>query len=86
GSSMSNRKVLAISASLSATSKTARVVEAVLDELRGQKIETEHLVLRHLDPGALLSADVQAPSVASFLEKVAAAHGLIIATPIYKAS
>ena len=83
---MNVRKVLAISASPSMTSKTSRVTEAVLRALRRLEIDTEHVVLRELNPAALLAADVQEPSLASFLEKVAAAHGLVIATPIYKAS
>ena len=50
------------------------------------EIDAEHVALRDLDAGALLAADVRAPSLAAFREKVVAAHGLIIATPIYKAS
>jgi FMN reductase len=83
---MSSRKVLAISASPSEISKTVRLVEAVLGGLRALEIDTEHLVLRDLDPGALLAADIRSPSLAAFRDKVVAAHGLIIATPIYKAS
>ncbi|RFB80511.1 NADPH-dependent FMN reductase [Methylovirgula sp. 4M-Z18] len=83
---MSERKVLAISASPSEISKTVRLVEAVLGDLRARDIDTEHVALRDLDPGALLAADVRAPSLAAFRDKVVAAHGLIIATPIYKAS
>ncbi|WP_413989130.1 NADPH-dependent FMN reductase [Labrys okinawensis] len=83
---MSGRKVLAISASPSEMSKTARLVEAVLLGLRALEIDTEHVILRDLDPGALLAADVRVPSLAAFRDKVVAAHGLIIATPIYKAS
>jgi len=83
---MSERKVLAISASPSEMSKTVRLVEAVLGGLRALEIDTDHVVLRNLDPGALLAADVRAPSLAAFHDKVVAAHGLIIATPIYKAS
>ncbi len=67
-------------------SKTVRLVEAVLGVLRAQGIDTEHLVLRDLDPAALLAADFRVPSLAAFRDKVVGAHGLIVATPIYKAS
>lgn len=80
------RKVLAISGSLSAQSKTAGLVDAVLEDFRSHGVETEHLVARHLDPAALLRGDLGHASLAALVSAVRDAHGLIIATPIYKAS
>lgn len=80
------RKVLAISGSLSAQSKTAALVEAVLGEFRSHGVDTEHMSARELDPVALLAGDFSQASLAAFAVAVRDAHGLVIATPIYKAS
>lgn len=80
------RKVLIASGSPSKTSKTAALADAVAHEIRLDGIETEHLRVGELDPQALLSADFSHPSLIEFAAKVKNAHGIIVATPIYKAS
>jgi FMN reductase len=80
------RKVLIASGSPSKTSKTAALADAVANEIRLDGIETEHLRVGELDPQALLSADFSHPSLVEFATKVKNAHGIIVATPIYKAS
>ena len=80
------KKVLAISGSLSAQSRTAALVDAVLAEFRSHGVATEHVTARGLDPAALLTGDVGQASLATLISAVRDAHGLIIATPIYKAS
>ncbi len=83
---MGIRRVVAISGSHSVSSKTVALVDAVLRELTSADIECEHVAVRELNPVALLSADFGDESLTSFLRMVGHAHGLIIATPIYKAS
>jgi len=83
---MGIRRVLAISGSPSRSSKSVLLADAVLRRLHSYGIETDHVMTRELDPTALLSVDLQSPSLKTFLEKVAGAHGIIVATPIYKAS
>jgi FMN reductase len=83
---MGVRNVLAISGSHSISSKTVALVEAVLREISSADIVSEHIAVREIDPVALLSADSSSNSLTSLLRKVDAAHGVIIATPIYKAS
>jgi len=80
------RKVLIASGSPSKTSKTAALADAVANEIRLDGVETEHLRVSELDPRALLSADFSHPSLVEFAAKVKDAHGIIVATPIYKAS
>lgn len=83
---MSALKVLAISGSPSRTSKTAHLADAILRRMELVGIEAEHVMVRDLDPQALLAADTSEPSITDFIDKVAQAHGIVIATPIYKAS
>lgn len=83
---MGVRKVLAISGSLSPSSKTVTLVEAVLRDLGSRGIETRHMIARELDATALLRGDVDHASLRTFVDAVRDAHGLIVATPIYKAS
>jgi FMN reductase len=54
--------------------------------MRRDGIETEHARMGELDPQALLSANFSHPSLVEFAAKVKNAHGIIVATPIYKAS
>ncbi|QKD03500.1 NADPH-dependent FMN reductase [Mesorhizobium loti] len=79
-------KVLIVSGSPSKTSRTAALADAIANEIRLNEIETEHLRIGELDPRALLSADFSHPSLVEFAAKVKDAHGIIVATPIYKAS
>lgn len=83
---MGVKQVLAISGSPSRSSKTAVVVDAALRKLRAFDIETHHVMVRDLDATALLSGNVDHPKLAAFITKLSEAHGVIIATPIYKAS
>jgi FMN reductase len=83
---MGVKQVLAISGSPSRSSKTAVVVDAALRKLRAFDIETHHVMVRDLDATALLSGNVDHPELAAFITKLSKAHGVIIATPIYKAS
>lgn len=83
---MGNRKVLAISGSVSSSSKTVTLVETVLRDLRSKGIETRHAIARELDPAALLNGNLDHASLRTFMAAVRDAHGLIVATPIYKAS
>lgn len=80
------KKVVAISGSLSPQSKTAALVDAVLADFRARGVDTQHVAVRSLDPGALLEGDVGHASLQMIISAVRDAHGLIIATPIYKAS
>jgi FMN reductase len=83
---MGTKRVLAISGSPSRSSKTVVLTKAALERLQRADIETSHVAARDLDPNALLTGDAKDPTLSAFLDKVMMCHGIIIATPIYKAS
>jgi FMN reductase len=83
---MSQLRVIAISGSASLQSNTALVAEAALSLLRERGIEARHHRLSALDPVALTRGRSDDPAVAALLDDIAQSHGVVIATPIYKAS
>jgi FMN reductase len=80
---MSKKLICAISGSPSANSRTAKVVDYVLQGLR-ETLLTRHIQLRDMDPEALILAKAQHVSVARTVTAIEQADGLIIATPIFR--
>jgi FMN reductase len=80
------RSVIVISGSPSRTSKTGRLADVVVERLRRAGTHAEHLRLRDLPPVALLTGDASDDLVANALHRVRAADGLVLATPVFKAS
>ncbi|GAA1416296.1 NADPH-dependent FMN reductase [Catellatospora coxensis] len=79
--------ILAISGSPSPTSKTARVLRHVTDNLPGSgAYEVSHLAVRDVPAEALAGADVRHPAILAVASAIAAADGVIVATPVYKAA
>ncbi|WDF75029.1 NAD(P)H-dependent oxidoreductase [Novosphingobium sp. KACC 22771] len=68
------------------SSKTSLLVAWIASQMAGSDIEIENVRLADLDCRALGSFDLADPGVARMLALVNAAHGVIVATPIYKAS
>ncbi|MFJ7156420.1 NADPH-dependent FMN reductase [Streptomyces sp. NPDC101118] len=79
-------QLLALSASPSAASRTALVADHVVDRLSLGGFPAAHLPLRHLPADELLAARTDGEAIRRAVEAVAAADGLIVATPVYKAS
>lgn len=77
---------LIITGSPSSTSRTARLAELVGARLGKLDIETSLLDVRALPADDLLHARVDSPALLAALDKVAAAKGVVIATPVYKAA
>jgi len=78
--------ILTVSASPSASSKTAhtrRLIDGHLERL-GHTVHA--LDVRDLPPAALLSADAAHPEIAAALDLFDRADGVVVATPVYKAS
>lgn len=78
--------ILVLSGSPSRTSRT----KAVLDQL-GRRLRTQgHVVhtepVRELPAEALLAGDASHPRIAAACESVAAADGVIVGSPVYKAA
>lgn len=80
------RTVVAISASPAAVSSTARVADFVLGQIEDAGIAVNHLKIRDLPSEALVTADVASPAVAEAVAMIDRADGIVVATPIYKAS
>ncbi|MGW7362516.1 NADPH-dependent FMN reductase [Streptomyces sp. NPDC054841] len=78
--------LLAISASPSATSRTALVLDHIVRRLSRAGLDAGHLAVRDLPPAELLAGRTDHAALRRALHEVQAADGLIIATPVYKAS
>ncbi|MGW4460969.1 NADPH-dependent FMN reductase [Micromonospora sp. NBC_01796] len=78
--------ILAISGSPSATSRTERLVELLAGRLAGGGHQVRALSIRDVPPDALLGADPAHPAIVAVADALAAADGLLVATPVYKAS
>ncbi|MFE6842939.1 NADPH-dependent FMN reductase [Streptomyces sp. NPDC057686] len=78
--------LLALSGSPSPHSRTAVVADHVLRRLSHAGYDTAHLAIRELPAADLLSARRGEPEIRRALEAVAAADGIIVATPVYKAA
>jgi FMN reductase len=83
---MTNKLIIAISSSPSSASRTAKVVDYVLQNLATDTLLTRHIQLRDMDPEALLLAKSGHVSVSRTVTAIQQADGLVIATPIFKAS
>lgn len=77
-------RIFAISGSPAAASSTASLVDLSLRMLGGHA--SRHLRLSTLDPAHLVAGDAKHPSIAEAIAGIEEADGVIIATPIYKAS
>ena len=78
--------ILAVSGSPSSTSRTVSAVDRALDLLRGDGHTVSHLAVRELPAGDLLAGYRDTPALWQASDAVAQADGVIIATPVYKAS
>ncbi|PZT69419.1 FMN reductase (NADPH) [Streptomyces sp. SW4] len=78
--------VVAISGSPSADSRTVRLVRHVLDRLAADGCGTEHIVVRDLPAHELLTGSAAHPALGGALRSVADADGVVVGTPVYKAS
>ena len=78
--------VLTISASPSATSKSAATRRLVDEQLRALGHRAHPIDARELPPAALLGADTSHPVIAETLRAFEQAQGVVVVTPVYKAS
>lgn len=83
---MTSPKIVAISASPSHSSKTALLVDHVLEQLGPYARQSHHLRIRDINPDALLSGNLQNPSLQQATDLLEHADAVIVATPVFKAS
>jgi len=77
---------LIITGSPSGSSRTAKLATQIGTRLATRGADSSLLDLRGLPAEDLLHARTDAPAIAGALERVAAARGVVIATPVYKAA
>ncbi|MEV8532002.1 NADPH-dependent FMN reductase [Streptomyces sp. NPDC051211] len=78
--------ILALTGSPSVHSRTAVVADHALRRLAHAGLDTAHLAVRELPAADLLAARTGQPELRRALAAVARADGVVIATPVYKAS
>ncbi|WP_406002473.1 NADPH-dependent FMN reductase [Streptomyces sp. NBC_00829] len=78
--------VLSVSGSPSATSRTGRLLRHLDARLAAQGHEVLPLDVRTIPAEALLGADFKHPAIVEATELFARADGVVIGTPVYKAS
>ncbi|MFE2462180.1 NADPH-dependent FMN reductase [Streptomyces sp. NPDC059402] len=78
--------VLSVSGSPSASSRTNRLLRHLDDRLSAQGHEVIPLDVRTVPARALLGADLRHPAIGEAAELFARADGVVVGTPVYKAS
>jgi FMN reductase len=78
--------ILAISGSPSATSRTARLVDLLAGRLTGAGHTVRARSIRDLPPAALVGTDPTRPAIVAVADALAAADGVLVATPVYRSS
>ncbi|MGW9023453.1 NADPH-dependent FMN reductase [Streptomyces sp. NPDC055722] len=78
--------VLSVSGSPSASSRTARLLRHLDQRLIAQGHQVIPLDVRTLPAEALLGADFRHPAIVEATELFARADGIVVGTPVYKAS
>lgn len=78
--------VVGMTGSPSTTSKTARLCRHILSLLEERGCRTHLIELSTIDPAALLRGNMSDPGLRSYIGKVEECDGLLITTPIFKAS
>jgi FMN reductase len=78
--------VLSVSGSPSASSRTNRLLRHLDDRLRAQGHEVIPLDVRTIPAEALLGADFRHPAIIEATELFDRVDGVVVATPVYKAS
>lgn len=78
--------IVVLAGSPSTTSRTAAVLDLLALRLTGHGHDVRIVSIRELPPGPLLAADTHHPAICDAVAAIAGAHGLIVASPVYKAA
>jgi FMN reductase len=84
--SLDGIRIVAVSGSPSVESKTARLADYVVRMLRKRGATATHVRITDLETTALVTANTTETSIASAMATVEDAHGVIFATPVFKAA
>jgi len=80
------KSVLIVSGSPSVTSRTERLARSIAARISARDVQASLLDVRSLPAEDLLHARFDAPSIVEATARVAAADGIVVASPIYKAA
>ncbi|MDV6011758.1 NADPH-dependent FMN reductase [Haloechinothrix sp. LS1_15] len=78
--------ILVLTGSPSAASRTAALLGHLADRWRSDGHDVHSIAVRNLPAEALLSADATHPEITTVTEAIAAADGIVVASPVYKAA
>jgi FMN reductase len=78
--------IVVLAGSPSANSRTVALTEHIAARLREHGHRVRTVRVRDLPAEALLSADASEPRIAEVLDAIAAAEGVVVASPVYKAA
>lgn len=79
-------RIVVISGSPSQSAKTSIVAEYMRDLMYGNRWRTKVIKVRDLPPEALMYTQFDNPAIVSSVENLEQADGVVITTPVYKAS
>ncbi|HEX3695486.1 MAG TPA: NADPH-dependent FMN reductase [Polyangia bacterium] len=79
-------RIVTITGSPSAGSRTLALTNQVADTLAGQGFDVQRINVRELPAEDLLHAHVDAPAIKDALALVESAQGVVVSTPVYKAA
>jgi FMN reductase len=78
--------IVALLGSPNVKSRSSALAEYLLGELAGRDVEVRTYSVESFDANSLLRADFNNEQVQAYLRDVAGAAGLIVSSPVYKAS
>ena len=78
--------IVVLAGSPSANSRTVALTEHIAARLRGHGHQVRTVRVRDLPAEALLTADARNPRIAEVVDAIAAADGIVVASPVYKAA
>src|ERR1700760_1905713 len=78
--------ILVLAGSPSTNSRTAALSDHIAARLRDDGHSVRAVRVRDLPPAALLAADPSDPLIADTVSALLAADGVVVASPVYKAS
>ena len=79
-------RVITLAGSPRFPSRSSALLEYAREQLNSRDVEVCHWNLHNFEPEDLLYARFESPALQALIEQLKGADGLIVATPIYKAS
>lgn len=83
---MTETTLVALSASPNDPSRSSRLLNGVITRLEAAAVVVHRFSLANFEPHAVLHGHVEHPTVANFIARVTEGQGLLLTTPVYKAS